>query len=219
MRISTRSIYFAYLIACDPLVKRAQRMYGRTCNATVENYGVAVKISKKLAFVTLSLIGASLIPLPPASATDYFQYTFTYNAPYYSSTDSVGTFSAQSSFGSVGIPVAFSLTIAPAVQALATGNMTCAAYQFKNGQPTNVTDYHPNVPVSYFWHWSTPNNQYGPTYEESADCYFPVKGGQAHVGAVLTYWISDAGTGSPISSTSVPRSGGAVTLTVTSGSH
>jgi hypothetical protein len=79
-----------------------------------------MKMSKGFSFVAFLLAGASFVPLPPASVTDYFEYTFTYSAPFYQSTDSVGTLSAQASFGSAGIPVTFSLTIAPALQAQAT---------------------------------------------------------------------------------------------------
>lgn len=173
----------------------------------------------RLASVVLALVGAGSISLPPAAATSYYEKTFTYYDTFFQSTDSVGTFSAQASFAYTGTPIAFSLTLTPALQALATGNMTCSAYQQENGSYTGVNDYHPNIPVSYFWHWTVPNNSYGPTYLESADCYFPVKGGQAHVGAVLTYWISDGGTGVPERGATTRQARGIVSLTVTTNRH
>jgi hypothetical protein len=154
---------------------------------------------------------------PSASATSYYSKTFYWNDTTFISTDNIGKFSAQITYvvtGSSENPIAFGLQIAAPIQAIATGPMTCSASQWANGSPTGATDYHPGVPVSYFWHWTVPYNDFPPTYDEYANCYFPVKGGQANVGAVLTYDVNDS-TAALVRTHAAVLSSEVMTLTIT----
>jgi hypothetical protein len=139
---------------------------------------------------------AAVFAATPASAAT-FSNTFEVSYPYWQNTSSVGKFTAQVTYVDSGTkenPITFSLTMSAATQAAATGTMTCAAYQFNSaGNPTGTSDYHPNEPIDYIWHWTVPTNPIGSYFQEQASCYFPIKGGSEQVEAILNYVVDDGG--------------------------
>ncbi|WP_258906374.1 hypothetical protein [Actinokineospora sp. UTMC 2448] len=126
----------------------------------------------------------------PANASGQFYHTFTTANPYFQSTDGRGTFTAQArTKPGYAVPLAWSWQIAPSLQAIATGNMTCTA---GHHQIKVYRDYHPNVPVSYLWHSSFTGSWSDNTkYDLWGECVFPVysggRPGTARVSFVFHY--------------------------------
>jgi hypothetical protein len=92
-------------------------------------------------------------------------------------------------------PMSWNFQMATSIQLIATGNMTCTAYQTENGSPTSYHDTHANIPVGYFWHSTVPRNPYGYNEILSGSCTFPVQGnGRAVLSFSFNYVASNAGS-------------------------
>ncbi|MFK4119355.1 hypothetical protein [Streptomyces longwoodensis] len=91
----------------------------------------------------------ALAAVPAHAGTQQGKFTFKVSDPSYKKTDANGTFTGQVNMaGTVGrpAPMAWSFCTSPAVQAIATGRMTCSAGHMQ----LPYHDSHPNVAVNYF---------------------------------------------------------------------
>lgn len=136
----------------------------------------------KLLIGTIGL--AAALPLaqqaPAAAATHavpgvQIYYNFTPAHPRFHKTDHNGKFSAQVTYKSKGLPMAWSFRLAEALQDIATGEMNCKA----SLEGTKRYHDHHVIPVNSLWHSTVPGNKYDVKYVLQGTCTFPVEvGGQ-----------------------------------------
>jgi hypothetical protein len=85
----------------------------------------------------------------------------------------------------------WSFRTSPAVQAIATGRMTCTAGHMQ----LPYHDKHTNVGVDYFWHSTVPNNRRNKDYTLYGHCTFRVnvggRTGTANLGFSFNYALFD----------------------------
>ncbi|MEV7318702.1 hypothetical protein [Streptomyces sp. NPDC093970] len=152
--------------------------------------------AKKIAAVGSAALAAVLAlgAVPAHAGTQHGKFTFKVSDPYYKKTDANGTFTGQVNMaGTVGrsAPMAWSFRTSPAVQAIATGRMTCSAGHMQSP----YHDSHANVAVNYFWHSSVPDNRRNKDYTLYGNCTFRVNvGGQtgtANLGFSFNYSLFD----------------------------
>ncbi|WP_146067888.1 hypothetical protein [Streptomyces sp. Ru72] len=154
------------------------------------------KSTKRVAAVGSAALAAVLAlgAVPAHAGTQQGRFTFKVSDPYYTKTDGNGTFTGQVNMaGTVGrpAPMAWSFRTSPAIQAIATGRMTCSAGHMQ----LPYHDSHANVTVNYFWHSSVPNNRRNKNYTLYGNCTFPVqvggRTGKADLGFSFNYSLFD----------------------------
>ncbi|MET9428461.1 MULTISPECIES: hypothetical protein [unclassified Streptomyces] len=154
-------------------------------------------ISAKRAGVlgSAALAATLLLTTTPAHAgVQQAKHVFKVSAPYYEKTDANGKFTGQVNMAATaGKPatMAWSFRTSPAVQAIATGKMTCKAGHMQ----LPYHDSHSNVAVNYFWHSSVKNNLRNKDYTLYGNCTFRVKvagkTGTANLGFRFNYALFD----------------------------
>lgn len=87
----------------------------------------------------------------------------------------------------------WSFQVSPSVQAISTSLMTCQTFLAGD---TGYQDYHPNIPMYYVLHSTTPNNPFGAARTLDGTCTFDTQGGgKAVLHVRFAYSVSDAGLG------------------------
>lgn len=109
---------------------------------------------------------------------------FTKLDTYYERTDRNGRFTAKVEWASARNTLAWSFRPSPAVQAIASGPMTCQAGHL---QMPGYHDSHVDIPVNYFWHSSVQDSFFNVDYTIWGSCTFPVLDKGRTGRAVLTF--------------------------------
>lgn len=130
-------------------------------------------LTLKLMIALSSAMTLVLISAESASAEHY--HTFTQSSEYFDQTDRNGRFTAQANMHSGWVvPMAWSFTVSPAVQAIASSPMNCTAGHHQ----LPYSDTHNNIPVDYRWHSTVPGNKVDNTrYDLWGNCTFSVNVG------------------------------------------
>ncbi|GAB3984563.1 hypothetical protein GCM10029978_094580 [Actinoallomurus acanthiterrae] len=161
------------------------------------------------AAVTTGAATAASASVAPQAAHKHFTFTKKHEGHKY--TGKAGTFHAQIAVKhpKKGYPMAWSFKVAPALQAIATGRMTCTA----TGLNGHYHDKHV-VPVSYLWHSSVKGHRTKKVYNLSLTCHFPVqvagKPGKATIGHSFYYAIDPSSR----NRVAAPEGASAMTTTV-----
>ncbi|GHH66092.1 hypothetical protein GCM10017673_11280 [Streptosporangium violaceochromogenes] len=133
---------------------------------------VSTKKSRHARSVTVAAVVIGLSATLDGNAhADTNGHVFTKKDTTYSKSDANSQFDARVTWGSPGKPVAWSLVLSPALQAIAVSNMTCDA------GVRNFPHYsaHKVAPVGYIWHSTIPGpHQMSQNwwYELSGRCTF-----------------------------------------------
>jgi hypothetical protein len=158
-----------------------------------------VRTIKNRVLAALAALALSITVATPAMAADPGRYEkfFSFESTSYSVTDRYGSFDAQVSIFNPRHTLAWSFRMAPQVQLIVAGSMSCAAQGWSGDWvPSGYSDLHPAIPADYFWHSSIPNEPWNQDRILTGECNFRTNPpGQGTLSWRFNYEISDRGLG------------------------